>query len=304
MTLSSAKFPPPNALLAFEASARNESFTEAAKELDVTRVAISRQVKQLERAIGLDLFTRGQRSVQLTAAGRRLSRVSSTAFQSIIDEIEIIKSSSDDRLVTFATTSGISTYWLMPRIGRYREIDPDADFRLLTSYDLINLVQSDVDIAIRYGDGIWPGVNATLLQRQMIFPACTQAFLNKHGPFDSFEILSKVPLLNYETAADPSSNWPNYFRDMGEKLGDNLRMSSYESFVNFVQAVLDGHGVGLLGTPLMQQFIDSGVLVPAIDVKPLPQRGYYLCTPMGLTPSITVSRFCDWLQGELSDELQ
>jgi len=304
MSLSSTKFPPPNALLAFEASARNESFTEAAHELNVTRVAISRQVKQLEDFLGIDLFTRGQRSIQLTAAGRRLSRVSSTSFQSIIDEIETIKSNSDDGLITFATTSGISTYWLMPRIGRYREIDPDADFRLLTSYDLINLVQSNVDIAIRYGDGIWPGVSATLLQRQMIFPACTPAFLNKHGPFSSLEALSKVPLLNYETAADPSSSWPNYFRDMGEVLGDGPRMSSYESFINFVQAVLDGQGVGLLGTPLMQQFIDSGVLVPAIDVEPLTQRGYYLCTPMGITPSSTVNRFCDWLKGELSNERQ
>jgi len=301
MSLNSHKFPPPNALLAFEASARNESFTEAARELDVTRVAVSRQVKQLENFLGLDLFTRSQRSVQLTPAGQRLSRVVSIAFQSIIDEIETLKSSSDDRLITFATTSGISTYWLMPRIGRYREIDPDADFRLLTSYDLINLVSSNVDIAIRYGDGIWPGVNATLLQRQMIFPACTPAFMNRHGPFDNIEALSKVPLLNYETAADPSSIWPNYFRDMGAILGDNPRMSSYESFINFVQAVLDGQGVGLLGTPLMQQFIDSGVLVPAIDVEPLPQRGYYLCTPVGITPSSTVNRFIEWLQGELSD---
>lgn len=301
MPLSSAKFPPPNALFAFEAAARNESFTEAAKELDVTRVAISRQVKQLECFLELDLFTRGQRSIQLTAAGRRLSHISSSAFQSIIDEIEAVKSTSDDKLITFATTSGISTYWLMPRIGRYRDIAPDADFRLLTSYDLINLVQSNVDIAIRYGDGIWPGVTATLLQRQRIFPACTPAFLNKHGPFNSLESLSNAPLLNYEAAADPSSNWPNYFRDMGEILDDSPRMSSYESFINFVQAVLDGQGVGLLGTPLIQQFIESGVLVPAIDVEPLAQRGYYLCTPVGVTPSATVSRFCDWLQGELSD---
>lgn len=302
MSLSSTRFPPPNALLAFEASARNESFTEAAKELKVTRVAISRQVKQLENSLGFELFTRGQRSVQLTTAGRRLSRVSSTAFQSIIDEIDALKSSNDDRLITFATTSGISTYWLMPRIGRYREIDPDADFRLLTSYDLINLVESNVDIAIRYGDGIWPGVNATLLQRQLIFPACTQAFVNKYGPFNNLKALSKVSLLNYETAADPSSSWPNYFRDMGEVLGDSPRMSSYASFINFVQAVLDGQGVGLLGSPLMQQFLDSGVIVPAIDIAPLPQRGYYLCKPDGITPSSTVDQFCNWLLDELSDK--
>lgn len=301
MSLRSNKLPSPNALLAFEVAARNESFTEAAKELEVTRVAISRQVQQLEAYLGVDLFTRGQRSVTLTKAGRRLSRVASVSFQAIIDEIESIQSASDDRLITFATTAGVSTYWLMPRIGRYREINPDADFRLLVSYELINLVQSNVDIAIRYGDGIWPGVDATLLQRQSIFPACSQAFLTKHGPFNSFEDLVKVPLLNYESAADQSSAWPNYFRDMGQVLGGNPRMSSYESYVNFVQAVLEGQGVGLVGPPLLQQFIDSGVLVPAMKVKSLPQRGYYLCLPTGTKPSRTVQQFREWLQNELSD---
>ena len=301
MAYSSRKLPPVKALLSFEAAARNVSFSEAAKELNVTRVAVSRQVRHLEEYLGLKLFMRGQSSVELTRAGGRLSRVVSNGFQAIIEEIEAIEKTSDDRLITIATSAGVSTYWLMPVIGRYREIDPMVDFRLMVSYDLINLVQSGVDIAIRYGEGNWSGTQSQLLQRQMVFPACSQSFMTKYGPFGKLEDLLQVPLLDYESALDQSSFWPNYFRDMGASMSGSPRMSSYQSYINFVQAVLEGQGVGLVGPPLMQQFMESGVLVKALAVDPLPQRGYYLCQPTGVTPSDAVREFHQWLQSELGN---
>jgi DNA-binding transcriptional LysR family regulator len=301
MAFASRNLPPVKALLSFEAAARNVSFSEAAKELNVTRVAVSRQVRHLEDTLGIKLFVRGQSSVELTRAGRRLSRVVSNGFQSITEEIEAIENSSDDRLITLSTSNGVSTYWLMPMIGRYREIDPTVDFRLIVSYDLINLVQSGVDIAIRYGEGNWSGVQSQLLHRQMIFPACSQGFMTKYGPFDSLEELLKVRLLDYESAVDQSSFWPNYFRDMGAQMPATPRMSSYDSYINFVQAVLDGQGVGLVGPPLMQQFLDSGVLVKALDVEPLPQRGYYLCQPGGVAVTEPVRDFHRWLQVALGE---
>ncbi len=299
MAYSSRKLPPVKALLSFEAAARNVSFSEAAKELNVTRVAVSRQVRRLEEFMGIKLFVRGRSSVELTKSGRRLARVVSNGFQVITEEIEAIENTSDDRLITIATSVGVSTYWLMPTIGRYREIDPTVDFRLLVSYDLINLVQSGVDIAIRYGEGNWTGAQSQLLQRQMILPTCSRSFMANYGPFDSLEDLLNVPLLEYEAAVDQSSSWPNYFRDMGAAMSGNPRMSSYDSYINFVQAVLDGQGIGLLGPPLMQQFLDSGVLMKALDVPALPQRGYYLCQPTGVTVPDAVCEFHRWIQQEL-----
>lgn len=294
------KLPPPKSLLAFEASARNLSFTEAAKELNVTRVAVSRQVRQLEAFLSFDLFARGRSSIELTRAGRKLFRTVHSGFQSIADEIEAIENTKEDSLITISTSTGVSTYWLMPNIGRYRHINPDADFRLLVSYDLINLVQYDVDIAIRYGTGNWPGTKSVLLQRQQIAPLCSQGFYSEYGPFKQLEDLAKVPLLEFESAFDPSSIWTNYFRDKGAVLGRGVRMSSYDSYINFVQAVLDGQGIGLLGAPLMKQFVDSRVLVPAFETDPLPQHGYYLCQPDVATPSKTVQAFRDWIEKELS----
>ncbi len=216
-----------------------------------------------------------------------------------MDEIEAIENTKEDSLITISTTSGVSTYWLMPNIGRYRRIHPSADFRLLVSHDVINLVQYDVDIAIRYGTGNWPGSKSVLLQRQRIAPLCSQAFYNNYGPFQTLSDLANVPLLEFESAFDPSSIWTNYFRDKGAVLGSRIRMSSYDSYINFVQAVLDGQGIGLLGAPLMQQFLESGVLVPAIETEELPQHGYYLCQPDVATPSRLVADFSDWIQREL-----
>lgn len=295
------KLPPAKSLLAFEAAARNVSFTEAAKEMNVTRVAVSRQVRQLEAFLGIQLFLRHQSRIELTRSGKRLSRAVFDGFQAIVDEIESLEITSEDQLITIATTSGVSNYWIMPNIGRYRQIDPNADFRLLVSHDIINLVESDVDIAIRYGSGNWPSTNSTLLQRQTIQPLCSQAFLQKYGPFETLTDLLEVPLLDFESAFDASSSWPNYFRDVGKKLAASPRMSSYDSYINFVQAVLDGHGIGLLGPPLMQQFIDSGVLVPAFNAKIVPQQGYYICQPDGASPSRTVARFQEWLTDVLKD---
>jgi DNA-binding transcriptional LysR family regulator len=299
MAYSSRKLPPVKSLLAFEAAARNISFSEAGKEMNVTRVAISRQVRQLEETLGIKLFVRGQSNVELTRAGRRFGLVVSRGFEAIVEEVEAIKNTSDERLITIATTSGVSTYWLMPTIGRYREIDPSVDFRLLVSHDLINLVQSGVDIAIRYGEGNWSGIKSQLLQRQMVMPVCSQKFLASHGPLTKLEDLLSAPLLDFETAYDASSSWPNFFRDMGAAMTTTPRMSSYDTFVNLVQAVIDGQGVGLMGLPLMQSFLESGVLVKAVDVPAVPQRGYYLCQPSGVTASEAVNRFHEWIQQEL-----
>lgn len=301
MAVGFRKLPSPRSLLAFEAAARNMSFTEAAKELNVTRVAVSRHVSQLEAHLEIQLFQRQQSRIELTRAGKRLARAAYQGFQMIVDELEAINSANDDALITIATTSGVSTYWIMPNIGRYRLIAPSVDFRLLVSHEIINLSKSDVDLAIRYGTGNWAGANCTLLCRQTILPLCSQSFYRRYGPFNHLEDLLEVPLLDYEAARDPSSAWPNYFRDMGKNMKTNARMSSYESYINFVQAVLDGQGVGLLGEPLMKQFMDSGVLVPALDIEPLPQMGYYLCQPEGATSTKVVDDFRSWLMAELID---
>ncbi|CDX11469.1 putative DNA-binding transcriptional dual regulator [Mesorhizobium plurifarium] len=293
-------FPSPRALLAFEAAARRSSLTEAAKELNVSRVAVSRQVRQLELQLGFDLFVRGQSHVELTRSGKRLSHVISGAFRSIFDEIETLMNVNTDNLISISTTAGVSTYWLMPIIGKYKRIKPNVNFRLLATQEILDLAASEVDIAIRYGSGPWPGTVNTELQPNWVSPLCSRAFLANHGPFQSLADLRHVPLLEYEAAVDTTSSWTAYFQHVGVLGGSPTAMSTYDSYVNFVQAVLDGQGVGLLGPPLMEQFLVGGVLVPALDAPRVQQGSYFLCQPDDVTPSQSVSEFRDWLLRELT----
>ncbi|RWP29680.1 LysR substrate-binding domain-containing protein [Mesorhizobium sp.] len=293
-------FPSPRALLAFEAAARSSSLTEAAKELNVSRVAVSRQVRQLELQLGFDLFSRGQSHVELTRSGKRLSHVISSAFRSIFDEIDMLTNASTENLISISTTPGVSTYWLMPIIGKYKRIRPNVHFRLLVVQEIINLAASDVDVAIRYGSGSWPGTVSTFLQPNWVSPLCSRAFLAMHGPFESLADLRRVPLLEYEVAVDPTSSWGAYFHHVGVSGGPPAAMSTCDSFVNFVQGVLDGQGVGLLGPPLMEQFLAAGILVPALEAPRVQQGSYFLCQPDGSTPSQSVREFRDWLLSELT----
>lgn len=266
----------------------------------MSRVAVSRQVRQLELQLGFDLFVRGQSHVELTRSGKRLSHVISGAFQSIFDEIDTLTNASTDNLISISTTAGVSTYWLMPVIGKYKRIRPNVNFRLLVAQEIINLVASDVDVAIRYGSGSWPGTVSTLLQPNWVSPLCSRAFLATHGPFKSLADLRHVPLLEYEVAVDPTSSWGAYFHHVGVSGGPPTAMSTYDSFVNFVQAVLDGQGVGLLGPPLMEQFLAAGILVPVLEAPRVQQGSYFLCQPDGATPSQSVREFKDWLLRELT----
>ncbi|MER9426489.1 LysR substrate-binding domain-containing protein [Mesorhizobium sp. M0317] len=287
-------------MLAFEAAARSSSLTAAAKELNVSRVAVSRQVRQLELQLGLALFVRGQSHVELTRSGKRLSRVISGAFRSIFDEIDTLTNANTENFISISTTAGVSTYWLMPIIGKYKRIKPDVHFRLLASQEIINLAASDVDIAIRYGSGSWPGTVNTELLPNWVSPLCSRTFLATHGPFKSLVDLCRVPLLEFEAAVDSTSSWTTYFHQVGMLEPPPTGMSTYDSFVNFVQAVLDGQGVGLLGPPLMEQFLAGGVLVPALEAPRIQQGMYFLCQPHGATPSQAVREFRDWLLSELT----
>ena len=151
------RLPSLNALRAFEAAARHLSFSRAADELNVTKAAVSHQVKALEEALGLPLFRRLNRALLLTDAGQ-------TLFPSITEALGLMQSAVDrlhkrDRTgeLTVTTLDSFAAIWLVPRLSRFRQAHPEIDVRIATSDESIDFAQSDVDLAIRYGEGSWAG---------------------------------------------------------------------------------------------------------------------------------------------------
>ena len=294
--------PPVRALVSFEAAARNLNFTKAADELYVTRVAVSRQVKLLEEFLGLQLFVREPRRLRLSPAGERLYRVVNASFHQIHDVTESLCQRSNPNIINLTTTPGVSIYWLMPRIGKFRLEHPEIDFRIDSDVELSDLARDGFDIAIRYGSGDWPDLEARLLDYQYVFPTCSPGYLTgRKAPTTAEELLDEH-LLHFDTPYDRGSTWPGWFEDQGVDYLEGHRQSRFTSFVNTVQALLDGQGIALVGPPVLQQFYDNGMLINVLNTKPIRLMPYYLAWPARTTLSAASQTFVDWVESELASD--
>ena len=292
--------PPVRALVAFEAAARNLNFTRAAEELVVTRVAVSRQVKRLEQYLGVPLFVREPRRLRLTEAGQRLYRVVNLGFHQIMEVTRELTRESTSNIITLTTTPGFSIYWLMPRIGTFRRAHPELDFRISTETDLADLARGGIDLAVRYGSGDWPATESRLIGYQEVVPTCSPGYFRRRAPLRRPHELLNENLLHFDAAYDRGSTWAKWFLDHDVAYRDEHRQSRFTDFVNLVQALLDGQGIALVGPPILQQFYDNGMLIPALDVPSVSLKGYYLVWPTRSPVSAATRKFMDWVDAEIA----
>src|SRR5499425_1618352 len=174
------RLPPLNALKAFEAAARHESFTRAAEELCVTQGAVSHQVKALEAELGLKLFNRERQRLVITEAGRAYLVVVRDAFDRIADGTERLLQRQRGGVLTVSTSPNFAAKWLVHRLGRFAEAHPEIDLRISATMEHVDFAREDVDIAVRHGDGNWPGLNVTRLTSEQLFAVCSPKLLTGH----------------------------------------------------------------------------------------------------------------------------
>src|SRR5258708_30348102 len=178
---SNGHLPPLSALRAFEAAARLQSFSKAAGELNVTPAAISHQVHALEAGVGVSLFSRRNRAVELTASARVLLPGLSEAFTGIQTSVRRLRSHNDTGTLTVTASPSFAGKWLVQRLHRFQEHHPDIDVRISATDAVVDLTRGDFDIAIRYGTGRYPGLVVELLLKNEVCPACSPELL-RHGP--------------------------------------------------------------------------------------------------------------------------
>ena len=169
----------PSGLFAFEAAARLRSFTAAGRELNVTQAAISFAVKQLEEALGVALFLRHHKKIELTDVGERFFHDVALGLNVIRRSAEEMTRQRRDRHVTLSVFTGFATYWMMPRLGAFRAAHPAIELRLLTSDKDVDLQAEGIDLGIRRGDGKWPDCGAALLAAEEIYPVCSPSYRPK-----------------------------------------------------------------------------------------------------------------------------
>lgn len=167
------RLPPLNAIKAFEAAARHESFTRAAEELSVTQGAVSHQVKALEAQLGLKLFNRERQRLAITEAGRDYLAVVRDALDRIAIGTERLLQRQTSGVLTVSTSPDFAAKWLVHRLGRFSEAHPDIDLRISATMHHVDFAREDVDLAVRHGDGRWSGLDATRLCHEDLFPVCS-----------------------------------------------------------------------------------------------------------------------------------
>src|SRR3954452_19758836 len=192
------RLPPLNALKAFEAAARHESFTKAAEELCVTQGAVSHQVKALEATLGLKLFIRERQRLALTEAGRDYLAVIRDALDRIALGTERLVQRQTSGALTISTSPDFAAKWLVYRLGRFAEALPDIDLRVSATMHHVDFAREDVDLAVRHGDGDWPGLHVERLSAEQLFAVSSPKLLGGRRLRKPADVL-EFPLLHLDT---------------------------------------------------------------------------------------------------------
>src|SRR6478736_2918992 len=272
------RLPPLNALKAFEAAARHESFTRAAEELCVTQGAVSHQVKALEAELGLKLFNRERQRLVITEAGRTYLVVVRDAFDRIGDGTERLLQRQRGGALTVSTSPNFAAKWLVHRLSRFAETHPEIDLRVSASLHHVDFAREDIDLAIRHGDGNEPGLHITRLCAEELFPVCSPQLLKGRNPLrrpagvKSSVDLARGPVLNQASMA--------------------------------IDAAVDAQGVALARTALAAWDLIGGRLVCPFDVAMPVPYAYWIVCPKAAAKLPKIVAFSQWLLAEAAEDAQ
>ena len=293
-----ATLPSLNGLRAFEAAARHLSFTLAAAELNVTQTAISHQIRRLEEQLGISLFERRNRGLALTREAQGYLPSVRAAFDDLRQATARLQRPGRDELLVVSTTASLAAKWLVTRMAAFQDAHPGIEVRITTSAHLVDFRREQVDMAVRYGRGNWPGLRAQWLMAEDIFPVCSPALLHAEKPLRRPEDLAHHTL---QHATVSREDWQLWLTAAGlpTSLATRRGLSFDQSFMA-IQAAMDGLGVALGRTPFVETDIAAGRLVVPFDVVLPADAGFYIVAPEEAADMPKIALFRDWLIGSVA----
>lgn len=297
---------PLNALRAFAAAARHESFKFAAIELHVTAGAISRQVRQLENHLGAPLFERFAHGVSLTPRGSRLAAEVDLALERLTRGVDAARVSPYAPVaLTVSASPSLIQHWLLPRLADFEARYPDIDLALEASPALIEPAWSDdrSQLAVRYGQGPWPGLRAQRLMAETVFPVCAPSLLERGPPLVTPADLARHTLLHVtwlSHQAELFPGWRAWLDAAGAPEVDVTVRRRYSLFGMALDQAIAGHGVALATSVLAADRLASGVLVQpfATRYQLASPFTYDLLMPARDAPPPAAEAFTQWLVGQ------
>ena len=296
------RLPPLNALRAFEAAARHLSFTKAAAELFVTQAAISHQVKALEASLGVQLFRRYNRRLMLTDAGQGYLPPLRDALDQIAAATEKLHHQEETNSLKVSVLPSFAAKWLLPRLSRFRERQPEIDVLVSANNDLADFVNDGVDLAIRYGTGKYPGLEVEYFLDDVVFPVCSPKLLQTGPPLKQPSDLRHHTLLHDPTTADESKDWKTWLKLAGASDVDTSRGPGFTDASMVLQAAVEGQGVALGRSALAGNDLEAGRLVQPFGPAISSDYRYYIVYPLQHAERPKLRQFRDWLLEETATE--
>ncbi len=293
------RLPALNALRGFVAAARAASFTQAGAALFLSQSAISRQVQGLETQLGLPLFRRSTRQLQLTPAGEILYRAAEEAFAGLDAALRRIAAPRRPAGVTVSTSIGFAALWLVPRLAGFQDAHPDVAVRLSADNRAVDLERDEVDLAIRYcAPGEAPAGSRRLFAEALlpVVGAALGGQLAGHGLDRA--TLGRLTLLAFEDAgAHPWFSWAAWLQPLGLAAAEARGQLQFNHYDQCIAAALAGQGVALGREPLIRDHLAAGRLLALAPPRAVAERGYYLLAGRRADEP-AVAAFADWLLGQ------
>lgn len=289
--------PPTRAWIIFEAAGRLGSFTAAATELGIGQPAVSHQIVQLERDLGLALFTRRHRGVQLTGEGRRLLEAVEAGFGGIAEAVAALRRRDARAHLNIGTDYGFAGLWLLPRLGGFRARHPQTEVRVVSTQAGYGREDDALDLEIGFGDSGAEDGGITLFPEEVV-AVCSPALLPGGRPFARPEEIFGLTLLHLEeeeATAGRWFTWGPWLEAVGLAPPPETSGISFNTFPFTVQAALAGQGVALGWRPLIDGLLASGQLVQAVPLSARSARGYQLRVREEARARPEVDAFLAWL---------
>ncbi|HYC36717.1 MAG TPA: transcriptional regulator GcvA [Usitatibacter sp.] len=308
------RLPPLNALRAFEAAARLLSFKNAARELHVTPGAVSHQVKLLEEHLGVALFRRLTRALELTAEGEAMLPLVRDGLQSLAAAVEKVRLRTEHGALAVIAPPNFAARWLIPRLARFTDAYPNLELHLASRASMIDVrgeeapsvpvnARDDTPVAmIRFGDGDYPGSRVDEVFSATYVPVCSPRLLRGARPLREPADLRHHVLLHDDTVIDEGArpSWDDWLEAVGVKGVDASRGPRFSDASLAFEAALEGMGVALAMKPLVRSDIEEGRLVMPFDIAAPASYSYWLVTPEGSNGP--TADFRQWLLEESKTE--
>ena len=289
------RLPSLNALKAFEAAARLQSFTEAAAELFVTHAAISRHIRELEEWLGTQLFNRTGRGVTMTDAGRRFGTRLTPLFDTLADATREAAAQGDIRKLHVSVEPAIASRWLVHRLGRFNELHPDIELDIDPSSRLVDFRSGEADLGIRYGRGNWEDVEAVKLSDVEIFPICSPKLI------EGRPAITPADLKDFNLLHEQRKQWwAEWLEAAGISNVEDWRGSTFQNHLA-IEAAESGQGFALGDQILCTDGMLEGWLARPFNRDMKDHGSYWIVRAKGSKEAAPARAFREWLLAEMAE---